>query len=97
MTKIKTKNAQDVKLEQLGYIRVSEAARKIGRDVGYVHRHLAKGFFDEASGTAMRIGALWYVYEPQLAMLIGPRVAQIMDVRMTGFPPPIRAAKKKEV
>ena len=84
----KIKNPQDVMLASKGYLRVSEAAKKIGRDVGYVHRQLRRGVFSEKEGSALRIASLWYIYEPALAVMLGSKVAELMGVRSTGFPPP---------
>ena len=74
-------------MAQKGYLRVSVAAKKIGRDVGYVHRQITHGRFNVADGSALRVDTLWYVHISALSALVGPMVSKMVALASRGANP----------
>lgn len=82
-------DGQRAMLAKRGYLRISDAAEKTGREVGYIHRAIKSGRLDLRKGHALRVDYLWFVYEPALAEMVGAQAAAVMGLRASGWPPPL--------
>ena len=79
-------NEQEMKLAAKGYVRLAQAAERIGRTPFYLHREIRGGGLalgdDPGSSPAIRVGHLFYVRLDALAALVGPAGAKVL-----GLPP----------
>jgi hypothetical protein len=77
-------SAQEEALFKAGYIRISTAAKRIGRPVFYLHREIKLGRLalgDKLTSDAIRVGYLFYVREAALAKLVGEAGAKLLGLK----------------
>lgn len=86
----RVENKVELALTRMGYIRLGEAAKKLGKPITFLH-HAIKGPTGGRNGPRLRpdtkppewirTGFLYYVYEPALRRLVGEEAARICGLR----------------